>query len=642
MGTIKKTEVFFLDRIAWELIFMFKKATFILVFVGLSLTWSAGVIAQQKNSTRKIRVKPSSMAAKVGTAISWQESVDDALKLSKETGKPVFWYVPTLNGTFMDRKKEIDRYMMSGPFSWPQIISMLNERFIPVKARPNKSLRKEYSLEVYKFVEPGFLILSEDGKQEQRSDRITTMHPRWLYSLIGKRFGDLPSWDAAQGSDPKRAELDNAWAEFRLGNWDAKTPQPLADDRLGAEKLLLRGMFEFRKGDHERARVTWKKAGMIQPDHPLAWKAAAEAENFGPFVRGFEVHRNLPPAAMTAGIQSIGSAAPDNVYSEDELWKRSLEFLMGMQNSEGGFVDSDYDFGGSDSLPNVHTAVTSLVGMALIEARDKFKDEFDDTMKGRVENSIRRAIVYVNDPKNINRFDRDEILWAHSYRLRFLCRAIRHDKNLDDSLQQAIKDLENIQMKNGSWYHEYANPFVTATALLALDEGKRMGGEVDKQKMTLGLKRLESQRYNNGGYPYYARNKPKETADDNLVFASAGRMPICDLALWIGKKTDDKQLQAAVQASLKHHELLNRSYKYDNHTSTFAYGGFFFWYDMRSRTEAINYIADEEARGKFADQQRKLVMSLPEIDGCFVDSHELGRCYGTAMALLCLGRLGDR
>jgi hypothetical protein len=28
------------------------------------------------------------------------------------------------------------------------------------------------------------------------------------------------------------------------------------------------------------------------------------------------------------------------------------------------------------------------------------------------------------------------------------------------------------------------------------------------------------------------------------------------------------------------------------------------------------------------------MLRLPELDGCFVDSHELGRCYGTAMALL--------
>jgi len=30
------------------------------------------------------------------------------------------------------------------------------------------------------------------------------------------------------------------------------------------------------------------------------------------------------------------------------------------------------------------------------------------------------------------------------------------------------------------------------------------------------------------------------------------------------------------------------------------------------------------------------VLAIPEIDGCFVDSHEIGRSYGTAMALMCL------
>ena len=38
---------------------------------------------------------------------------------------------------------------------------------------------------------------------------------------------------------------------------------------------------------------------------------------------------------------------------------------------------------------------------------------------------------------------------------------------------------------------------------------------------------------------------------------------------------------------------------------------------------------------------KKLVLDLPEFDGCFVDSHELGRAYGTAMALLCLAALAD-
>ena len=70
-----------------------------------------------------------------------------------------------------------------------------------------------------------------------------------------------------------------------------------------------------------------------------------------------------------------------------------------------------------------------------------------------------------------------------------------------------------------------------------------------------------------------------------------------------------------------------------------AYGGFFFWYDMRARTEAIGMIENSELREKLFAHQQNIVMKLPEIDGCFVDSHELGRCYGTAMAILCLSRI---
>jgi len=63
----------------------------------------------------------------------------------------------------------------------------------------------------------------------------------------------------------------------------------------------------------------------------------------------------------------------------------------------------------------------------------------------------------------------------------------------------------------------------------------------------------------------------------------------------------------------------------------------------RSRPKAVNgyihLIADKTAKKALAVKQRELILALPEIDGCFVDSHELGRCYGTAMALLSLSLL---
>jgi hypothetical protein len=62
---------------------------------------------------------------------------------------------------------------------------------------------------------------------------------------------------------------------------------------------------------------------------------------------------------------------------------------------------------------------------------------------------------------------------------------------------------------------------------------------------------------------------------------------------------------------------------------------------MLGRAEATRFVEDAAQRDVWRAQQKKLVLDLPEFDGCFVDSHELGRAYGTAMALLCLAALAD-
>ena len=63
----------------------------------------------------------------------------------------------------MDRKPEIDRYMMSGPFSWPRTIALLNEGFIPVRAIARGALAKQYGLVREKFLEPGYLVPPKSG-----------------------------------------------------------------------------------------------------------------------------------------------------------------------------------------------------------------------------------------------------------------------------------------------------------------------------------------------------------------------------------------------------------------------------------------------------------------------------------------------
>ncbi len=337
----------------------------ILILVTASTTLLSG--QQDANSTRKIRIKPGPISSRIGTAVNWVDRFDRAKQLSEQTGKPIFWYVPTLNGSFMDRKDSIHRYMMAGPFSWEATRKYLNRNFICLKAAADGVLQKKYQLLPYKFVEPGFLIIDQNGNVTRRVDKITTLHPGWFLHLLGGESIELGD--------------SRAWKEFRNGNYMVQ-PANFDDADSSTEAIrerLLSGMLAFRRGDHAQAKKIWQKLASDHSTHPLGWKAAAEAEGFGPFVRGFEIHRTIPDAALKSGLESAGSAAPPATFSERQLVQRGVNFLLGMQRDDGGWVDCDYDFGGTDSLPNVHVAVTALAGMALLSAQcDVSQREFDE------------------------------------------------------------------------------------------------------------------------------------------------------------------------------------------------------------------------------------------------------------------------
>ena len=601
------------------------------------LAFTADSIAVQdkpdgENSTDKARVKPDELSKKAGSAILWERKYSDALAKSKETGKPIFWYVPSVPGTFMDRKVEVDRYMLAGPFSWPAIIKLINQNCIPLKSVPTKALSEQFKLKVYDFVEPGFLIVQPDEQVKLSANRMTTLHPQWIFQALANALGDRSTWSEYSGS-----KLDFT-DSFKNPPSDAEIANMVRSDSM--EEKLIAGMLVFRAGRHAQAYRIWRESSLAHPDHPLAWKASCEAQGYGPFCRGFEVITELPESAYKIpDLMNITSAASPAAFTESELWQRSVDYLLGMQREDGGFFDSDYDFGGADSLPNVHTAITSLVGLALLEAEGQSTD-LEKNKKIRA--TIERIVAYVSNDANVNLNDRDEILWGQAYRVRFLAAVQKQSGNdaILSTLKRSVKQLENLQLSTGGWYHEYANSFVSATALTALFDASLVGAQVDSNKVNSGLKRLASQRFANGAYPYAVRpenGKNEGTASE--LAGGGGRISICELARRRWGQVNDADFEAAVTKSLGMHDLLAKALKYDNHTSTYAYGGFFFWYDMQARSEAIGLITDVDTRKKLAAKQRELILNLPEIDGCFVDSHELGRCYGTAMGLLSLSLL---
>lgn len=606
------------------------------LLVAVSLFVVASPLLAQGNSTRKVRKTPSEQAARAGSAVQWREDVEAALAEAKASGKPVFWYVPSVQGSPMDRRAEVDRYLRGGPFSWPSTIELLNTHFVPVAVAARGALQKKYELLRMRFIEPGLLVLDGDGAVKLRVDQITTLHPEWLEAplrrLVKVRADGFPGAPA----------LAEAWGAYRGG--DLARAVQLADAVLAkepaaataAEAHWLAGAALCRSQRRGDAEDRWRKLTDALPDQPLAWKAALELEGHGPFCRGFEDYLPLP-AAVLQHDPADGSRAPHGTYDEAALWRRGVAFLLAMDGGDGVVRDSTYDFGGTDSLPNVYAAVTCLAGEALLAA--SAGADLPAPQRERVEAMLQRILRNVRSSSWLALSDRDEIVWARAYALRLLAAWQRHRPGdaatVLPLLQGGAAALLALQPETGVWFHEYGNPFAVATALQALHAAKQLGAEVEQERIDRGLRVLAHNRTAQGAFTYaHTDGAPRASIE-----AAAGRMPLCELALFLHGASDQARLRAAVAAGHQHHALLAAVRKYDDHADQYGYGGFFFWFDMLGRTEAILHVDDAKARAELIAQQRALILALPEFDGCFVDSHELGRCYGTSMALLCLDAL---
>lgn len=609
-----------------------RSTRFLACFLCGILATVAALPAQ--NSTAKLREQPSAAAAQAGHAIQWRTDVDAALKEGKREKKSVFWYVPTIHGSFMDRKAEVDGYMMAGPFSWPWFVEHINETYIPVRAVADRNLCKTYALEPVGFIEPGIILLPHHRRVKTRIlQPISTFHPGWFR----EQFHVQP-----ETGNPWPVEIQEAYSTT------CYTTLPKADDGLERFQEFLKAMPQeeqagalwlFAAGSRNHQREE-QALGLLRrlkedyPESPLAAKAAMELEGHGPYWRGFETYDKLPEVALEENHR--GTRLRKGLYTDVELLVRSQAYLLRMQEADGSWRDSRYDFGGTDSLPNVHAAITAIIARGLAGHRPP-PDQADHP-EADVSATLQRAYAFLAKDDILNLQDSDELLWVYLYRIRLYAYLLDQDnadrEALLPPLRRNVDALIKMQGEEGAWYHEYENPFVTASSLIALFDAKRHGiaPEGLDKVVERGLIALEVSRSKKGAYSYYQGRGKVRTP----VEASVGRSPVGEHARQLWGVAKKKDLGAAIENSFEHQEPLFLARKYDDHTATHAYGGFFFWYSMLGRTEAILALPKGKKRTQYLQRQRDLILDLPEIDGTFLDSHELGRCYGTGMALWCL------
>ena len=248
-------------------------------------------------------------------------------------------------------------------------------------------------------------------------------------------------------------------------------------------------------------------------------------------------------------------------------------------------------------------------------------------------------------------------IWTHTYMISALCRVVDDPRfagsrdRIVAVIEREIDILRDRQGLDGGWgYYDFEyileNPsgdqstsFNTAAVLLALEEARARGFEVDPQMVEDGIKAVERMRLPNGAYAYgtYAQYRPQ--APYNMLKGSLGRSQPCNLSLHeLERNITLEQMQAGVEALRRDHHYIEigrgRKIPHEAYYSTSGYYYFFGHYYAGMVIEEL----EEPSRGELALWLQDVMIDVQDPAGSWFDYplYGYGHPYGTAYGLLVL------
>jgi hypothetical protein len=582
--------------------------------------------------------------------------VDRAALLAKardaatEKKRLILWYCPRIYGLHMYRAVLPDRYLKATAFTDPGVVDLITSKFIPLRMCCDEETGKALKLKPFDFVEPGFVVMTPDGTIVHKLDHVRTFNSDWFRAALIAILRQHPEFnrpvgtsvdDLVRGGDdeqalPLAADENKARILRHAGKYEAVLRLECSPMQRGLAFLSLKRFAEARAAleassdpealYHLAAVDAWTgkdpeahlKAVIARfPDSPWAWRAGANlvrAEDSltqGPLMHHFEDFFYRPQEGVPT---STRLPAPD----ADMAVARALDFLLRAQWEDGMWRDSRYAYWPDPKiLPNVWMAVTALSALALLEWRDLEPE--------RVDAALKRADACLRDESRLNP-DQHEEIYAHAFRLHYF--AARKDPAM---LGRIVKRVVAMQDPQGFWEHEYPNPFVTGVVVHALSTARQAGADVPGPVFRQAADALFSTRGSGGRQTYRLDGQPPDNEKSSM-----SRTAICELALHECGKLDLKDVAAGVEAYWKFVDRLEAVRLCDYHSDG-RLAGFFYFHAGFHTLEAARAL-DGPARESTGRRFRERLLADAEWDGSYVDSHEIGKSYGTAMALLMFGR----
>jgi len=487
-------------------------------------------------------------------------------------------------------------------------------------------------------------------------DRALVTRGRWLVAraralrLLRRGQEALPALDQAVAevgdADLKAAlALEAARIRMALGDW-AGAGKSLEDAPPCSETAFLRGAACFNAWQIEAAGEHFRRA-VAFGESPFNRRAAAmlavsaDTTPLSPLAHGFTLLEYGPEAAYARGVPATSEMprAGSARAARATVARAAFDYLLKHQRPDGSWSDTRYAFWPAPRiLPNVRMAVTALAAAAVISWWDLDPD--------RAEKAVVKAERYLRDDGRVAEGTEEEV-YTQAYRILYW---VRKAAASPASRSEAIKQLNALarradkiqQPTTGLFMHEYYNAFCTGTMLWSLHLARETGAEVRARTLEQGVKALESARREDGSFVYggvYRSRRAGNASRENVTNLknSMGRMPHCEGVLLALGASDQARLAKAFKVFLKYLDRLERVRKCDFHADD-QLGGFFFWHAVFHASEA-RALLEGPLRKKVDEALLELVTHIPEIDGSFIDDHELGKSYGTAMALLVLKNL---
>lgn len=621
---------------------------------------------------------------------------DQALAKAVAANRPVLWYAHRIEGRHMYRAALPDRYMMQAVWSDPDVVDLVSRKFVPLKLCADTALGQ---LSAPDIVEPAIVILAPDGTKLHTIERIRTFNADWVLSALTAVLAKNPKLNAPtkaeggvlaqaeerlKGGDlevaagllaapdagdaakvaylqaqiaRRRRQADEALAAIekaKAGSGELKAlstvergvvllRQRKVDDAAKAfeeaaksksarqpEAKYWAAYAEYARGRDLSAVQKWARLVREHPASPWAWKAAACCSKSRDTTSdGAAMHLFEDPfwGLEAAYGEPTTTSVAQKESQVDEAARRAVEFLLLAQRENGSWSDTRYAYwDGPHILPNVRMAVSALAAAALLDWR-----EADPK---RIDAALARAEKYLVDETQMAR-GKNEECYAEAYRIQYWMRKYHASKEASKksaaqkSMIAAIEGLAKCQKAGGAWAHEYPNPFCTAAVLNSLMRAAQCKLEIPGKLVSPAAESIQKCRGSDGGYSYQNGGRPSSTKD------AMARMPVCELALFIGKLGTLEAIDTAVKGFFEHLDKLEKIRKCDFHTDG-ELGGFFFWHGMFHTSETVVLALKDKARDEAQGKLLAHVMKLQELDGSFLDDHELGKSYGTAAALLTL------